>query len=124
MNRLHVGPAVLAWIRDTARETLPADAVAAAFYGLPVILEPGWHAGRWETRRDGRTVDSGQIGDPTKDVLYIPGRGFYEIAQVEIPAPQLPLNIPLVPPQALRPRCPALLDLPGQPGPLIRITGV
>jgi hypothetical protein len=79
---LHCGAAVWDSLRtltpdDTGPIGLGAALGGQPLYGVPVHIEHGMHAGKWELREGERVVASGDIAPPGhSNAPYVPGHGF------------------------------------------------
>lgn len=80
VQRLHVGSAILAWFNNLPKSPIRyGESPPSALAGVPIIYDKALHAGAWQGKdADGEVVASGQIGDPTWPIWYIPGQGFVQ----------------------------------------------
>ena len=96
---LHVGTAIIGWMRSQATVPDPdlhcASGTIGSLFGVPVIEEPTWNGGRWEMHNGVEVVASGQVGPADKIVAYISGIGFVAID------PDLPGGLPPLRPERL-----------------------
>lgn len=72
---LHVGPAIMAWVRTLPRPKPYEEMFSIApFFNTPVRLDVALEDGQWQLRDlDGATVQEGRVGELGQIVHFVPG---------------------------------------------------
>lgn len=128
-DRLHVGTAILDWMRDQCTRPDPGasyvDRSLGTLLGVPVFLDESLPPGAWKFMRDGEQVGSGYVGREGEVTAYLSGAGFVSFAEPELPEPPRLVMVPVGQPNLLRRAAlvgPTVYD--PDPRAWLRITGV